>query len=109
MIVFDGCWGSQWYGRGNGKDWQGLGPLPRLTLWLKSQLLGFLINTGIPLYSVIINCRGYCAASDFSNNTGSLCAVEIRCDSFLSVIADSHGGVLAALSSSNCLSLLHAD
>lgn len=21
MIVINGCWASQWYGRGNGRDW----------------------------------------------------------------------------------------
>lgn len=55
------------------------------------------MNTGIPLYSVTTSCGGYCAASDFSNDTGSVRAGRIRRDSFLCVAAGSHGGVLAAL------------
>lgn len=55
------------------------------------------MNTGIPLYSVITSCRGCCAASDFSNDTGSSRAGRIRRDSFLRVVAGRHGGVLAAL------------
>lgn len=56
------------------EKWQDLGLLPPDQLWTK-ETLGFLMNTLIPLYSVITN--------DFNNNIRNLCADKIYCDSFL--------------------------
>lgn len=75
----------------------------------KASDVGFLIKISlIPLYVIVTSRRELCRAPDFRDNTGSLCAAKIDCDSFLWLQTDMEEG-LELPDSPDSVGSLHGD